>query len=233
VRLCARKPVPSCAPHAKISQFSYPIPHNDLREISARAVTGLRAQTRDGAPSIEPHTFPRGSDLHVARRTLFFALWSPAMSPYSQTLATARLDALQALVQALKDAETPDEKRRCAVAIFNAPDPCDLDDTIEFDDDSDANGENTGTDSDSATNDAEPHSDSIPTLSSTRATASPAAPSGQAVPCCNNPPTPLNAPPLATPPAREAGDPRLPTAQPLENPSTSSITPDPSLAHEM
>ncbi len=59
------------------------------------------------------------------------------MSPYAEELANARLDALRTLLDALKQAETPDEKRRCAVAIFNAPDPCDLDDAIELDDDPD------------------------------------------------------------------------------------------------
>ncbi len=54
------------------------------------------------------------------------------MSPYALELATARLDALRTLIDALNEAETPDEKRRCAVAIFNAPDPCDLDDEIEL-----------------------------------------------------------------------------------------------------
>ena len=57
------------------------------------------------------------------------------MSPYALELAEARLDALRTLIDALNEAETPDEKRRCAVAIFNAPDPCDLDDEIEVDDD--------------------------------------------------------------------------------------------------
>ena len=54
------------------------------------------------------------------------------MSPYASELAHARLDALRTLVDALNQAETPEEKRRCAVAIFNAPDPSDLDDAIEL-----------------------------------------------------------------------------------------------------
>ena len=57
------------------------------------------------------------------------------MSPYATELASARLDALRTLIDALNEAETPDEKRRCAVAIFNAPDPCELDDEIELEDD--------------------------------------------------------------------------------------------------
>jgi hypothetical protein len=78
------------------------------------------------------------------------------MSPYAEKLAHARLDALEALMDALKDAESPDEKRRCAVAIFNAPDPCDLDDTIELiDDDSDSTEAN-------ATSRGEPHADRAP-----------------------------------------------------------------------
>ena len=59
------------------------------------------------------------------------------MSPYASELAHARLDALRTLVDALNQAETPEEKRRCAVAIFNAPDPSDLDDQIELVDDED------------------------------------------------------------------------------------------------
>ena len=59
------------------------------------------------------------------------------MSPYASELARSRLDALRALVDALHQAKSPDEKRRCAVAIFNAPDPCDLDEEIEFSDDND------------------------------------------------------------------------------------------------
>jgi hypothetical protein len=57
------------------------------------------------------------------------------MSPYATELAHARLGALRELVDALNAAEDPAEKRRCAVAIFNAPDPCDIDDAIELDDD--------------------------------------------------------------------------------------------------
>ena len=57
------------------------------------------------------------------------------MSPYALELAEARLDALRTLIDALNEAETPEEKRRCAVAIFNTPDPCDYDDEIEVDDD--------------------------------------------------------------------------------------------------
>jgi hypothetical protein len=57
------------------------------------------------------------------------------MSPYAQELAHARLDALRELVDALNAAEDPAEKRRCAVAIFSAPDPSDIDDAIELDDD--------------------------------------------------------------------------------------------------
>ncbi len=63
------------------------------------------------------------------------------MSPYASELARARLDALRALIDALNEAESPDEKRRCAVAIFNAPDPFDLDDEIEFKSDDDTNDE--------------------------------------------------------------------------------------------
>ncbi len=59
------------------------------------------------------------------------------MSPYASELAHARLDALRTLVDALNEAETPEEKRRCAVAILSAPDPCDLDDEIELVDDED------------------------------------------------------------------------------------------------
>ena len=57
------------------------------------------------------------------------------MSPYATTLAHARLDALRKLIAALDEADTPEEKRRCAVAIFNAPDPSDLDDEIECEED--------------------------------------------------------------------------------------------------
>ena len=56
------------------------------------------------------------------------------MSPYALELAHARIDALRTLIDALNEAETPEEKRRCAVAIFNAPDPCGLDDEIELED---------------------------------------------------------------------------------------------------
>ncbi len=59
------------------------------------------------------------------------------MSPYAEELARARLDALRTLIDALNEAESPDEKRRCAVAIFNAPDPCDLDEEIQLEDDED------------------------------------------------------------------------------------------------
>ncbi len=52
------------------------------------------------------------------------------MSIYAQTLAQARLDALRRLLEALNEANTPDEKRRCAVAILNAPDPCEVDDYV-------------------------------------------------------------------------------------------------------
>ncbi len=70
------------------------------------------------------------------------------MSPYATELAEARLDALRTLIDALNEAETPDEKRRCAVAIFNAPDPCDLDDSIELEDDEDQKGDDTEDDAD-------------------------------------------------------------------------------------
>ncbi len=50
------------------------------------------------------------------------------MSRYAQSLAGARIQALQV---ALQDATTPDEIRRCAVAILNAPDPCEIDDALE------------------------------------------------------------------------------------------------------
>ncbi len=59
------------------------------------------------------------------------------MSPYATELASARLNALRTLIDALNEADTPEEKRRCAVAIFNAPDPCNLDDEIELKDDED------------------------------------------------------------------------------------------------
>ena len=59
------------------------------------------------------------------------------MSPYATTLAQARLDALRKLIAALNEADTPEEKRRCAVAILSAPDPCDLDDEIELADEGD------------------------------------------------------------------------------------------------
>ncbi len=52
------------------------------------------------------------------------------MSRYAQTLAQARLQALHALQCALLEAATPDEIRRCAVAILNAPDPCEIDDAL-------------------------------------------------------------------------------------------------------
>ena len=64
------------------------------------------------------------------------------MSPYATELASARLNALRTLIDALNEAETPDEKRRCAVAIFNAPDPCNLDDEIELEDDEDDEDDN-------------------------------------------------------------------------------------------
>ena len=48
-------------------------------------------------------------------------------SPYAYELAHARLDALRQLIEALNSANSPAEKRRCAVAIFNAPPPSDLD----------------------------------------------------------------------------------------------------------
>jgi hypothetical protein len=60
------------------------------------------------------------------------------MSPYAEELAHARLEALRQLIDAMREAEDPAEKRRCAVAIFNAPDPCDLDDEIELEDEEDA-----------------------------------------------------------------------------------------------
>ena len=52
------------------------------------------------------------------------------MSPYAQSLAHARLEALHALIEALRAADTPAEKRRCATALFNAPDPNDIDDCL-------------------------------------------------------------------------------------------------------
>ncbi len=79
------------------------------------------------------------------------------MSPYATELASARLDALRTLIDALNEAETPDEKRRCAVAIFNAPDPCDLDDEIELeeDDETDEADENEENDESEADDDSE------------------------------------------------------------------------------
>ena len=59
------------------------------------------------------------------------------MSHYSEKLACARYDALQVLIDAMRQADSPAEKRRCAVALLNAPDPCDLDNTIELIDDDD------------------------------------------------------------------------------------------------
>ena len=53
------------------------------------------------------------------------------MSRYSHSLAQARLQALHALQAALLEAPTPDEIRRCAVAILNAPDPCEIDDALD------------------------------------------------------------------------------------------------------
>ncbi len=73
------------------------------------------------------------------------------MSPYASELASARLDALRTLIDALNEAQTPDEKRRCAVAIFNAPDPCDLDDEIELEDDEGQEVTDTDTDTDTDT----------------------------------------------------------------------------------
>ena len=78
------------------------------------------------------------------------------MSPYATELAFARLDALRTLIDALNEAETPDEKRRCAVAIFNAPDPCDLDDEIELEDDKyDEDEDNEATEVETPHSDAE------------------------------------------------------------------------------
>ena len=77
------------------------------------------------------------------------------MSPYATHLARARLDALRQLVIALNQAESPDEKRRCAVAIFNAPDPCELDDVIELDDDL-QNSQNDPTQNDESTSPVPP-----------------------------------------------------------------------------
>ena len=76
------------------------------------------------------------------------------MSPYGEQLAHARLCALRKLIDALNEAETPDEKRRCAVAIFNAPDPCDLDDEIELVDDDQEPEESDESDIESAGDDA-------------------------------------------------------------------------------
>ncbi len=66
------------------------------------------------------------------------------MSPYAETLANARIDAIKMLVDAMNDAEDPAEKRRCAVAILNAPEPNELDDEIEWTEDEDeGNDDNT------------------------------------------------------------------------------------------
>ena len=92
------------------------------------------------------------------------------MSPYASELAFARLDALRTLIDALNEAESPEEKRRCAVAIFNAPDPCELDDEIELededenDDDPDQEANEAETDSsnepdDDAAAESDKHSD--------------------------------------------------------------------------
>jgi hypothetical protein len=63
------------------------------------------------------------------------------LSPYAEELALARLDALRELIDAMTAAEDPAEKRRCAVAIFNAPDPCDIDDSVELEDDEETDEE--------------------------------------------------------------------------------------------
>ncbi len=68
------------------------------------------------------------------------------MSPYASALATARLDAIRTLVDALNEAESPEEKRRCAVAIFNAPAPFDLDDATESVEDEESADDNQNPD---------------------------------------------------------------------------------------
>ena len=66
------------------------------------------------------------------------------MSPYAEELAHARLGAIRQLVTAMEATDDPAETRRCALAIFSAPDPCDLDDEIELVDDEDENEDEDG-----------------------------------------------------------------------------------------
>ena len=66
------------------------------------------------------------------------------MSPYAEELAHARLGAIRQLVTAMEATDDPAETRRCALAIFSAPDPCDLDDEIELVDDEDESEDEDG-----------------------------------------------------------------------------------------
>jgi hypothetical protein len=153
------------------------------------------------------------------------------MSPYAQELAHARLGALRELVNALNAAEDPAEKRRCAVAVFNAPDPCDIDDAIELEDDEAEHEEVEEVPSQPTPSVSE--GPELPT-SLARATGSPAALSGQPVPACNNLlSTPPLAPPVSPSPPAERATVGSQTRQRLAEPSPCSSTTSASLAHEM
>ena len=125
------------------------------------------------------------------------------MSPYANELAHARLEALRELIDAMREAEDPAEKRRCAVAIFNAPDPCDFDDEIELEDDEEADDE---------------EADDQPETTSTAADAptpgmSESVGGGERIPRCScsakttAPAPPASAPAAHTPPSAPRPDP--------------------------
>ena len=82
------------------------------------------------------------------------------MSPYAEQLAYARLEALRQLMAAMQATDDPAETRRCALAIFSAPDPCDLDDEIELvDDDNDEDAADTDESEDNVNSDSDSDSE--------------------------------------------------------------------------
>jgi hypothetical protein len=102
------------------------------------------------------------------------------MSPYAEELAHARVEALRQLIDAMREAEDPAEKRRCAVAIFNAPDPCDLDDEIELEEENE--GEEEAEDADQTEDDSDEDEDSEEEADSESAEGTPNSPHPRSAP---------------------------------------------------
>ncbi len=198
VRLCAHKPAQPKTQISKTLRFFQPSPHKHLRAFRPQTCAALRAQIRISAhwwraafSAASSHTLPQGVP----------------MSPYAQQLAHARFQAIHQLVTAMEATDDPAETRRCALAIFSAPDPCELDDEIELTDDDDANEDDDDGDGDGDTDGDEDDRDdttldtpSTPSPSSATAPRAAQAPGPAASPDshapCSTPPQP--APPIRT-----------------------------------